>query len=145
MLFTGHKNRVATKICILPYICIQLNKNKMSTAVETALAPVTFTEGAVKELNKLKDQQEIGEDFGLRVGVEGGGCSGMNYVLGFDQKKDGDNEYEIEGIKVFMHKAHGLYLVGMQIDFQDGLNARGFTFNNPNAASTCGCGTSFSV
>jgi iron-sulfur cluster assembly protein len=117
----------------------------MSTAVETAPAPVTFTEGAVKELKKLKDQQELGDDFGLRVGVEGGGCSGMNYILGFDQKKDGDQEYYIDGIKVYMHKAHGLYLVGMQINFQDGLNARGFTFNNPNAASTCGCGTSFSV
>lgn len=115
----------------------------MSTAVETA--PVTFTEGAVKELKKLKDQQELNDEFGLRVGVEGGGCSGMSYVLGFDQKKDGDQEYDIEGIRVFMHKAHGLYLVGMVIDFQDGLNARGFTFNNPNAASTCGCGTSFSV
>ena len=115
----------------------------MSTAVEAA--PVSFTEGAVKELKKLKDQQELNDDFGLRVGVEGGGCSGMSYILGFDQKKDGDQEYEIEGIRVFMHKAHGLYLVGMNIDFQDGLNARGFTFNNPNAASTCGCGTSFSV
>jgi iron-sulfur cluster assembly protein len=115
----------------------------MSIAVEAA--PVSFTEGAVKELLKLKDQQELGEDFGLRVGVEGGGCSGMTYILGFDQKKDGDQEYEIEGIRVFMHKAHGMYLLGMQIDFQDGLNARGFTFNNPNAASTCGCGTSFSV
>jgi iron-sulfur cluster assembly protein len=117
----------------------------MSTVVETAPAPVTFTEGAIKELRKLKDQQELGDDFGLRVGVEGGGCSGMNYILGFDQKKDGDQEYYIDGIKVYMHKAHGLYLVGMQINFQDGLNARGFTFNNPNAASTCGCGTSFSV
>src|ERR1700688_3062816 len=126
-------------------IFVYIIKNKMSTVVETAAAPVTFTVGAVKELLKLKDQQELGDDFGLRVGVEGGGCSGMNYILGFDQKKDGDQEYLIDGIKVFMHKAHGLYLVGMQIDFQDGLNARGFTFNNPNAASTCGCGTSFSV
>jgi iron-sulfur cluster assembly protein len=116
----------------------------MSTVVEAA-APVTFTPDAVKELVKLKDQQEISDDFGLRLGVEGGGCAGMNYILGFDQKKDGDNEYEIDGIRVFMHKAHGLYLAGMQIDFQDGLNARGFTFNNPNAASTCGCGSSFSV
>ena len=117
----------------------------MSTAVENAPAPVTFTEGAIKELLKLRDQQELGDDFGLRVGVEGGGCSGMNYVLGFDQKKDGDQEFFIDGIKVYMHKAHGLYLAGMQINFQDGLNARGFTFVNPNAASTCGCGTSFSV
>ncbi|EHQ25392.1 HesB/IscA family protein [Mucilaginibacter paludis] len=117
----------------------------MSTAVETTLAPVSFTPGAVKELLKLKDQQELGDDFGLRIGVEGGGCSGMSYILGFDQQKDGDQIYMIDDIKVYMHKAHGLYLVGMQIDFQDGLNARGFTFNNPNAASTCGCGTSFSV
>ena len=116
----------------------------MSTAVEM-MPPVSFTEGAVKELNKLKDQQELNDDFGLRVGVEGGGCSGMTYVLGFDQKKDGDQEYNIDGIRVFMHKAHGMYLAGMQIDFQDGLNARGFAFNNPNAASTCGCGTSFAV
>ena len=117
----------------------------MSTVIETLAAPVTFTEGAVKELNKLKYQQELTEEFGLRVGVEGGGCSGMNYVLGFDQQKDGDQIYFINNIKVYMHKAHGMYLAGMQIDFQDGLNARGFTFNNPNAASTCGCGTSFSV
>ena len=117
----------------------------MNIALETAAAPVSFTHGAVKELMKLKDQQELGDDFGLRVGVEGGGCSGMNYVLGFDQQKDGDTIYYIDDIKVFMHKAHGLYLAGMQIDFQDGLNARGFTFNNPNAASTCGCGTSFAV
>ena len=115
--------------------------------METSIAaiPVSFTEGAKKELRKLREQQELGDDFGVRVGVEGGGCSGMNYVLGFDQKKDGDQEFDVEGIKIFMHKAHGLYLAGMEIEFQDGLNARGFTFNNPNAKSTCGCGTSFSV
>lgn len=115
----------------------------MSKETLAALAPVTFTEGAVKELIKLKDQQEIADDFGLRVGVEGGGCSGLNYLLGFDQRKDEDAEYIINGIKVFMNPAHGLYLAGMQIDFQMGLNSRGFTFNNPNASSTCGCGTSF--
>lgn len=117
----------------------------MSTDTLSAAAPVSLTEGAVKELKKLKDQQEISDDFGLRVGVEGGGCAGMNYILGFDQKKEGDSEYQIEGIRLFMNKAHGLYLAGMQIDFQSGLDARGFTFNNPNADKTCGCGTSFSA
>lgn len=117
----------------------------MSSIVETTFAPVSFTESAAKELLKLKDQQEIAEEFGLRVGVEGGGCAGMNYVLGFDQKKEGDQEFYIDGIKVYMHKAHQMYLLGMQIDWQDGLNARGFTFSNPNAASSCGCGSSFSV
>lgn len=108
-------------------------------------APVTLTEGALKELHKLIDQQEIAADYGLRVGVEGGGCAGMNYILGFDQKKDGDNEYEVEGIRMFMNKSHGMYLAGMEIDFQQGLDARGFVFNNPNAEKTCGCGTSFSA
>src|SRR5690606_15736852 len=117
----------------------------MSIENTTVSAPVSLTQGAVQELKKLIDQQEIGPDFGLRVGVEGGGCSGMSYILGFDQKKDGDNEYEIEGIRVFMNKAHGLYLAGMEIDFKSGLEARGFTFNNPNVTSTCGCGSSFSA
>lgn len=111
----------------------------------STISPVSFTEGAVRELNKLRDQQEIGEDFGLRIGVEGGGCSGLNYILGFDQIKEGDTEYNIDGVRVLMNQAHGLYLAGMQIDFQSGLNARGFIFNNPNAESTCGCGTSFSA
>lgn len=117
----------------------------MSTNVATLTAPVTLTEGAKQEIRKLISQQELGGDYGLRLGVEGGGCAGMNYILGFDQQKEGDQEYLIDDIKVFMHKAHGLYLAGMQVDFQDGLNARGFTFSNPNASSTCGCGTSFSV
>jgi iron-sulfur cluster assembly protein len=115
----------------------------METSI--SIIPVSFTEGAKKELRKLRDQQEFGQDFGVRVGVEGGGCSGMNYVLGYDQKKEGDQEFEVDGLKIFMHKAHGLYLAGMEIEFQDGLNSRGFTFNNPNAKSTCGCGTSFGV
>ncbi len=116
----------------------------MNTDIKLS-APVSLTEGAKKEIKKLMSQQELSEEFGLRLGVEGGGCSGMNYILGFDQKKEGDNEYEIDDIKVFMNKAHGLYLVGMEVDFQNGLNARGFVFNNPNATSTCGCGTSFAV
>jgi iron-sulfur cluster assembly protein len=117
----------------------------MSTEIANLTAPVSLTEGAKKEIRKLIQQQELNESYGLRLGVEGGGCAGMNYILGFDQMKDGDQEYKIDGITVFMHKAHGLYLAGMEVDFQDGLNARGFTFSNPNASSTCGCGTSFSV
>ena len=117
----------------------------MSTDTVNLIAPVSLTEGAKHEIKKLIQQQELSEDFGLRLGVEGGGCSGMTYVLGFDQKKEGDQQYYIDGIKVYMHKAHGLYLAGMEVDFQDGLNARGFTFNNPNASNTCGCGTSFAV
>ncbi len=87
--------------------------------------------------------KEIPEGYGLRVGVRGGGCSGMSYILGFDRSREYDIEFEIEGIKVFMDKRHGLYLMGTIVDYHDGLDARGFTFENPNATSTCGCGSSF--
>ena len=80
----------------------------------------------------------------MRATRRNAGCSGMSYLLGFDKKKDGDEAYAIEGIQLIMDKKHGMYVMGMQIDFQDGLNARGFTFNNPQATSTCGCGSSFS-
>lgn len=120
-------------------------RKAMSTENISTIAPVTLTTGAVAEIKKLIDQQELTEAYGLRLGVEGGGCSGMNYILGFDQKKDGDTEYQIEGIRIFMNKAHGMYLAGMEVDFKNGLDARGFTFNNPNATSTCGCGSSFSA
>ena len=69
----------------------------------------------------------------------------MTYVLGFDHKQDGDVEFNIEGIPCVMTITHEIYLLGMQIDFQDGINTRGFTFTNPNASKTCGCGTSFAV
>lgn len=111
----------------------------------TTTAPVSLTQNALKELKSLLEEKQLEDDHGLRVGVEGGGCSGMNYVLGFDQKKEGDEEFNIEGIRIFLNKAHGLYLAGMEIDFKSGLDNRGFVFENPNASSTCGCGSSFSV
>ena len=81
----------------------------------------------------------------LRIGVKGGGCSGMTYILGFDHPTDKDSHFEIESISCIMDKSHEMYLYGMQVDWQDGLNIRGFTFKNPNASTTCGCGTSFAV
>jgi iron-sulfur cluster assembly protein len=118
----------------------------MDTEIKTAaFTPVTLTEKAVTEVKKIISEKELGPEYGLRIGVNGGGCSGMSYALGFDKKQDNDQEFEIEDVKVFMNKSHGLYLLGMEVDFQDGLNARGFTFSNPNATSTCGCGSSFGV
>lgn len=107
--------------------------------------PVTITEGAIKEIRKLMKAEDFDPTMQLRIGVKGGGCSGMTYVLGFDHKQENDNEFEAEGINCIMNKAHEIYLYGMQVDWQDGLNNRGFTFKNPNASSTCGCGTSFAV
>jgi len=108
-------------------------------------APVKLTAGAIRELQRIRTDQNVPADHGLRVGVKGGGCSGFTYILGFDVVKENDNIFEIDGMKVVMTKAHGIYLVGMEIDYVDGLNNRGFTFNNPNAEETCGCGTSFSA
>jgi len=108
-------------------------------------SPVSLTSGAINQLLRIRDEQGIPEYYGLRVGVKGGGCSGFSYLLGFDEPKDQDTVYEFEGIRILMDKAHALYLLGMEVDWLDGLNNRGFVFNNPNAKETCGCGTSFSA
>ncbi len=108
-------------------------------------APVKLTEKAVAEVKRLMNEPGFDNGMYLRIGVKGGGCSGLSYVLGFDKQEADDEIHEIEGIKVLVKTAHGIYLYGMQVDFSDGLNARGFVFNNPNASSTCGCGSSFSV
>jgi iron-sulfur cluster assembly accessory protein len=107
-------------------------------------APVSLSSSASTEIRNLMQLEENAGKF-LRVGVKGGGCSGLSYVLGFDDKQQADELYTIEGIPVIMNSAHGIYLMGMQIDWQDGLNARGFSFINPNATTTCGCGSSFGV
>jgi len=118
----------------------------MSEVKETTdIKPISLTEGAITALRKIMAQENVPEDYGLRVGVKGGGCSGFSYILGFDSVKEGDQQYMIAGMKVIMSKAHGIYLLGMEVDYVDGLNNRGFTFNNPNAKDTCGCGTSFSA
>lgn len=112
----------------------------------TDTLPINLTATALKELHRIKGAQEdISDEHGLRIGVKGGGCSGFTYILGFDVQKEDDDVYEVDGLKVLMNKAHGLYLMGMEIDWVDGLNNRGFSFNNPNATDTCGCGTSFSA
>jgi iron-sulfur cluster assembly protein len=108
-------------------------------------SPVIITASALDQLRKIKEEQQLDENHGLRVGVKGGGCSGFSYVLGFDVQKDKDEIFEIDGMKILMEKSHGIYLIGMQIDWHNGLENRGFTFTNPNAKETCGCGTSFSA
>ena len=108
-------------------------------------APVSFTPGAVAEIKRLVAAPDFDSTLQLRVGVKGGGCSGLSYVMGFDQRKDGDVTYTADGFDFIMEQAHEMYLYGMEIDWQGGLNSRGFTFRNPNASTTCGCGTSFAV
>lgn len=86
------------------------------------------------------------EDTFIRVGVDGGGCSGLTYKLEFDnQLKEGDQQFEDKGIKIVVDRKSFLYLVGTELEYTGGLNGKGFVFNNPNATRTCGCGESFGV
>ena len=107
---------------------------------------ILITEKAVSEVLKIKEENNIPDNFGLRVGVKGGGCSGLTYTLGFDeQAKEGDTVIENGGVKLFIDGKSLFYLMGTMLDFTDGLNGKGFVFNNPNAKKTCGCGESFGV
>ncbi len=108
-------------------------------------APVSITDGAMTQIRRLMREQNIPEGYGLRVGVKGGGCSGFSYLLGFDVQQEKDQAYEIGGMPVYVDRTHEMYLIGMEIDWHEGLNNRGFIFENPNAKSTCGCGSSFSA
>ena len=108
-------------------------------------APIILTSSAVTEIQKLMNEEGFEAEKYLRIGVKGGGCSGMTYLLGFEHKTDKDEIYKIDGISCIINPAHIIYLTNMRIDWEGGLNSRGFVFNNPNASITCGCGSSFGV
>ena len=108
---------------------------------------ITLTESAKEKALKLFSESNLDPTTSfIRVGVKGGGCSGLSYVLDFDSElKPGDQEFEDKGIKIVCDKKSLLYLLGTELDHSDGLNGKGFEFRNPNAQRVCGCGESFSV
>src|ERR1051325_5522274 len=108
----------------------------MSSVTTAKQSPVSLTEGALNELKRLMTENNVPSDQALRVGVKGGGCAGFSYIMGFDKKDSQDDEFEFAGFKIFMNKAHQIYLTGIEIDYKGGLDARGFIFNNPNATKT---------
>jgi len=106
---------------------------------------INVTEGAKKQALRLMEDDGKPNLF-IRVGVTGGGCSGLMYDLSFDNnEKEGDKAFENNGIKVVVDKKSFLYLIGTTLDYSGGLNGKGFVFKNPNADRTCGCGESFSL
>ena len=105
---------------------------------------IHLTDGAKNEIKRLLEKEGKPE-LGLRMGVEGGGCSGFSYSLGFDSAKEGDKTFEVDGIKVMVDSKSLLYLAGTQLDYIDTLQEKGFKFENPNAKKSCGCGSSFGV
>ena len=110
--------------------------------------PINLTETAAKEIKSIITSQGLPEaETKLRVGVKGGGCSGFSYMLDLTEEPAGemDEEQESHGIKILVDAKSGLYLDGTEIDFKDEVMGRGFVFKNPNATSTCGCGSSFTA
>lgn len=107
--------------------------------------PLQITPTALAEINYLLQHGNYADGFGLRLGVKGGGCAGFSYILEFDTAKENDHLYTVDNIPIFIDKSQEMYLMDCEIDFKGGLDNRGFIFNNPNATSTCGCGTSFSA
>jgi iron-sulfur cluster assembly protein len=105
---------------------------------------ISISDKAASEVRRIMAENNIPNTFGLRLGVKGGGCSGYSYVLGFDEieRKD-DLMFESKGVKILVDKISLRFLNGVVLDFQDGLSGKGFTFVNPNAKRTCGCGNSF--
>lgn len=117
-----------------------------ATKTETAKQVVELTESAQAEVKRLVEAEAKAKPgVGLRLGVKGGGCSGLSYKLEFDTKKDGDTVIPYPGFNVFLDKKSTIYLRGVKLDHQKGLAGKGFVFHNPNATNTCGCGESFSV
>ena len=107
--------------------------------------PVTLTQRASRQVAAIIEKEGLDENLFLRVAVEGGGCSGLSYKLGLDYRTDEDKVFENFGVEVIVDPKHLMYLEGIEIDYPDGLDARGFTFDNPNSVEDCGCGTSFSI
>ena len=114
-------------------------------AAETEQANIDVTEKAVEQIREIRDREGLGEHL-LRISVVGGGCSGLSYKMGFvESANDHDLRFEKSGVRLVVDPKSALYLEGTVVDFTDGLNGKGFTFTNPNAVRTCGCGSSFSA
>lgn len=105
---------------------------------------VRFTPNAIRQIIKLKDNTEDASKKHLRLGVKSGGCSGYSYIFEFDTKSENDIEENHGDFSMIVDPAQASLILNLEVDYASGLNNRGFIFNNPNAKSTCGCGTSFS-
>lgn len=118
----------------------------LATTAAAGMPGVFITDKAKAKVEQLKRDAGLGDDYFVRVGVVGGGCSGLSYKLDFDNEPQiTDQVFEDKGVKIVTDLKSFLYLCDTELDFSDGLNGKGFHFVNPNASRTCGCGESFSV
>ncbi len=121
----------------------ELNSNNGNLPSE--LRGVNLTPKALDAVRKMITKEGLSADQGLRISVVGGGCSGFQYSLGFDGRKDGDNLTVLDGVNVFVDEISLPYIAGTTLDYVEGLHNAGFRFDNPRASRTCGCGSSFSA
>jgi iron-sulfur cluster insertion protein len=120
-------------------------EQNVPTTESTEQALVSLTEKAAEKVIEIKKAEAIDENYGLRLRVVGGGCSGFSYDLYFDQVADGDKTFDSRGVKLVVDQMSLMYLMGTEVDYVEGLQGAGFKFGNPNVKSTCGCGSSFSA
>ncbi len=112
---------------------------------EASTAAITLTGKAVEKIGEMLGGQAEAEGQALRVAVRGGGCSGFQYALAFDQAKDDDHVFEVDGVAVVVDKVSMQFVIGSEVDYVEGLQGAGFQVNNPNVVAACGCGSSFQV
>jgi iron-sulfur cluster assembly protein len=112
---------------------------------DTPGSAITLTDGAADKVKELLGGQEGSESQALRVAVRGGGCSGFQYALAFDQARDDDHVFEDRGVAVVVDKVSMQFVFGSEVDYVEGLQGAGFQVNNPNVVAACGCGSSFQV
>ena len=118
----------------------------MTILAEDGTLTIQITEKAVEKLKFFASKQGLGDEFAVKVGVKGGGCSGLLYTLSIEKEADpNDKVVDNNGVKVVIDKKSYIFLAGTELDFSDGLNGKGFVFQNPNATKSCGCGNSFAV
>lgn len=139
-LVDGDEDQNAEKNGMSPF-----EEMQASADMEFSGPAVSLTERAADQVRSIRKKEDLDEDLCLRVAVEGGGCSGLSYKLGFDHQSDEDEVIVSNGVKIIVDPKHLMYLKGISVDYPDGLDARGFTFDNPNASETCGCGSSFAT
>src|SRR5688572_18116155 len=113
--------------------------------MDTPDSAITLTDDAASKIKELLSDQENASDQALRVAVRGGGCSGFQYALAFDKRRDDDHVFEHNGVAVIVDKVSMQFVFGSQVDFVDGLQGAGFAVNNPNVVAACGCGSSFQL
>ena len=114
-----------------------------SQAAEAEPVLISLSDKAAQKIIEIRGEENIEDSYALRLKVQGGGCSGFSYDLYFDQAPDMDRGFDVKGVKLICDQMSLMYLVGTEIDYVEGLHGAGFKFGNPNAKSTCGCGSSF--